>query len=136
MSPALFQAAALAVLYFHFAVVVFNVFWLVIVPIGAWQEWPFVRNYWWRAVHLLALALVAVQAVAGRLCFLTTIQDYLQTRAGGSIQPSSLLTRLVERAVFWPLPDWIFAPLYLLALTWAAILWITVPPVRASVRKT
>lgn len=73
MSPAPFRTAALAVLYFHFAVVVFNLFWLVIVPIGAWQEWPFVRNYWWRAVHLLALVLVAIQAALGRLCFLTTI---------------------------------------------------------------
>ena|SRR5579863_2375697 len=128
-SPAPFRTAALAILYFHFAVVVFNVFWLAVVPIGAWQRWSFVRNYWWRSTHILTLIIVAAQAVAGRLCFLTTLQDYFQGRAGGNTAPPSLLTRAVARVVFWPLPDWVFAPLYVLALACAAVLWITVPPV-------
>jgi hypothetical protein len=129
-SPAAYQTAALAILYFHFAVVVFNVFWLVAVPIGAWLEWRFVRNYRWRIAHIAALILVAAQAVAGRLCFLTIMQDYLQGRAGGQIGPPSLLTRIVTRAIYWPLPDWVFAPLYVLALVFAVLLWIFVPPRR------
>ena len=125
-----YETAALAVLYFHFAVVVFNVFWLAAVPLGAWLGWPFVRNYWWRAAHIAALILVAAQAVAGRLCFLTILQDYLQGRAG-DVSPPSLITRIVMRAIYWPLPDWVFAPLYVLALVLAALLWICVPPRRA-----
>ncbi len=125
----LFRKAALATLYVHFVVVMFNIFWLIVVPVGAWQAWRFVHNYWWRLVHLLALMLVAAQTLAGRLCFLTSFQDYLQGQSGAPMEPPSLLTRVVARAVFWPLPDWVFAPLYVLALAFAAILWIAVPPV-------
>ena len=129
-SPAALRTTALAILYFHFAVVLFNVFWLVAIPIGAWLGWRFVRNYWWRIAHLAALILVAAQAVAGRLCFLTIIQNYLQGRAGGEMGAPSLLTRIVTHAIYWPLPDWAFAPLYVLALVFAASLWIFVPPRR------
>jgi hypothetical protein len=129
-SPAALRTAALAVLYFHFAVVAFNLFWLIVVPIGGWLGWRFVRNYWWRIAHIAALILVAAQAVAGRLCFLTIIQADLQGRAGGGIGAPSLLTRIVTRAIYWPLPDWVFAPLYVLALVFAALLWISVPPRR------
>jgi len=128
-SPASYETAALAALYFHFAVVLFNVFWLIAVPVGGWLGWRFVRNYWWRAAHIAVLILVAAQAVAGRLCFLTILQNNLQGRAG-DITPPSLTTRIVTRAIYWPLPDWAFAPLYVLALVWAALLWIYVPPRR------
>jgi len=128
-SPASHEMAALAVLYFHFAVVLFNLFWLIAVPVGGWLGWRFVRNYWWRAAHIAVLILVAAQAVAGRLCFLTILQNNLHGRAG-DITPPSLLTRIVTRAIYWPLPGWAFAPLYVLALVWAALLWIYVPPRR------
>ena len=116
-------------LYFHFAVVLFNVFWLVAVPLGAWFGWPFVRSFRWRIIHLAALVAVAAQAAVGRLCFLTILQNDLQAASCGAARPS-LLTRIVMDAIYWPLPDWVFAPLYMLALAFATILWITVPPRR------
>lgn len=127
--------AAWAVLYFHFAVVLFNVFWLIAVPLGAWLGRDFVRSFRWRIVHLVALVTVAAQAAAGRLCFLTIVQNDLQA-AGGGAAPPSLLTRLIIRAIYWPLPDWAFAPLYVLALAFAAFLWFAVPPRRPRHMKT
>lgn len=128
--PTVLHSAAFAVLYFHFAVVLFNVFWLVAVPLGTWLGWAFVRSFGWRIVHLAALVVVAVQAVAGRLCFLTIIQNNLQAASGGATPPS-LPARIVMDAIYWPLPDWVFAPLYVLALGFAAFLWFAVPPRRA-----
>jgi hypothetical protein len=128
-SPAALHVAALAVLYFHFAVVLFNVFWLVAVPLGAWFGWSFVRSFRWRILHLAALVVVAAQAAAGRLCFLTILQNNLQTASGGATPPS-FATRIVMDAIYWPLPDWVFAPLYVLALAFAAFLWFVVPPRR------
>lgn len=127
--PTTLQFAGLAVLYLHLAVVLFNVFWLVAVPLGAWFGWTFVRSFRWRIIHLAALVVVAAQAAAGRLCFLTILQNDLQAASGGATQPS-LPTRIVMDAIYWPLPDWAFTPVYILALAFAAILWITVPPRR------
>jgi len=130
MSQALLRALASTVLYVHFAVILFNIFWLVVVPLGAWRGWIFVRSFRWRAAHLIVLALVAGQAIAGALCFLTIWQNELLRAAGGPPGNASLIDRLVTRAVFWPLPMWAFVVLYLAVLAYAAALWWLIPPNR------
>ena len=127
-----FRFAANAVLYLHFAVVLFNIFWLAAVPLGAWRGWEFVRSFWWRAAHLASLAVVALQVLLGRLCFLTDLQDYFTQRAGGLDADPSLLTRVVTQAVYWPLPPWSFLVLYVLAAGFAVLLWFAVPPRRRA----
>ena len=119
----------MAVLYFHVAVVVFNVFWLVAVPVGAWFGWSFIRSFRWRIIHLAVLVIVAVQAAAGRLCFLTIFQNEFQAASGTNARPS-LLTRIAMNAIYWPLPGWVFAPLYVLGFAFAVFLWFAVPPRR------
>jgi Protein of Unknown function (DUF2784) len=128
MNAALFRTLAGTVLYAHFAVILFNVFWLVAVPLGAWRDWAFVRNFGWRAAHLISLAVVALQAAAGSLCFLTIWQNDLLIAAGGPPEKVSMIERLVMRAVFWPLPMWAFIVLYVVALVYAVALWWVVPP--------
>ncbi|HEV2583307.1 MAG TPA: DUF2784 family protein, partial [Ktedonobacteraceae bacterium] len=60
MSP---QALATAILAVHLGVVLFNVGGLVLVPLGAWLGWRWVRNFWLRVLHVLSLAVVAAQAL-------------------------------------------------------------------------
>lgn len=116
------------VLALHVAIILFNVFGLVAIPLGAWRGWRFVRVVWWRLLHLLALAVVAGQAATGRVCFLTLLQDALLGQPG---QRPPLIMRWVNRAVFWPLPLWFFAVLYGLVLFYALALWWWVPPRRS-----
>ena len=80
---ALYLALADLVLLLHFAVVLFNLFGIVVIPLGAWRGWRFVRTFWWRALHLGTLAVVALQAAGGRLCFLTTWHAALVQMSGG-----------------------------------------------------
>ena len=56
-----------AVLAVHVAIILFNMFGLVAVPVGAIRDWRFVHIRWWRVLHVLSLAAVAAQALAGRL---------------------------------------------------------------------
>ncbi len=128
MSPELLRAAASAVLYLHFAVVVFNVFWIVAIPLGALRGWTFIRSYSWRVMHLIVLAVVALQAVVGALCFLTTWQNALLRAAGGPAEQPSPIETLVTRLVFWPLPLWAFVVLYAAAFAYAIAMWWLVPP--------
>ena len=129
MPPPL-SALARLVLYLHLGVIVFNLFWLVAIPLGAWRGWSFVRSFGWRALHLASLAVVALQAALGRLCFLTIWQEELTAAAGDTGKPS-LIDELVTKAVFWPLPAWVFVVLYLAVLVYAALLWFLVPPRRS-----
>jgi hypothetical protein len=124
-------SASHAVLALHLAIINFNLFGLVVIPIGGWLGWRFVRRRRWRLLHLLSLAAVALQAVAGRACILTIWQDQLSGRGDG--QPP-LIMRLVNRMVFWSVPIWAFAILYLCVLLYALLLWRIVPPARSGAR--
>jgi len=126
------QFLATAILLAHLAVVAFNVFGLVAVPAGKWLDWPFVRGYWWRLAHLLALAAVALQALLGRACFLTIWEDALRSGAG---EPPPLIATWVNSILYWPLPLWVFAAIYVAVFAYALLLWRWVPPRRASARR-
>jgi hypothetical protein len=130
MSPELLRTGASAVLYLHFAVVVFNVFWIVAIPLGAWRGWTFVRSFWWRGAHVIVLAVVALQAVVGALCFLTLWQSALLRAAGSSVGEPSLIETIVTRLIFWPLPLWAFVVIYVAAFAYTLTMWWLVPPHR------
>jgi len=118
-----------AVLGAHLAVIAFNVAGLVVIPLGARLGWRLVRLRWLRLLHLASLAVVALQAVMGRACFLTIWQAAL---AGGRAEP--LIMRWVNSMIYWPLPAWVFSALYLAVFAYVVALWWFVPP-RARVRK-
>ena len=115
-----------AVLAAHVAVILFNLFGLVAVPIGAVCGWHFVHIRWWRLLHVASLAVVAVQATLGRACILTLWQARLE----GSGTAAPLLMRWVEGLVYWRLPLWVFAALYVVVFGYALALLRLVPPRR------
>ena len=121
-------AAAAAILWIHVGVIAFNVFGLVAIPLGAWRAWTFVRVFWWRALHLGALGIVALQAVLGQACFLTIWESDLLAHAGQAASNAPLIERWVSRIIFWPFPLWVFAVLYIGVCIYSLLLWWLVPP--------
>ena len=122
------MTAGQLVLAVHLAVIGFNLFGLVAIPLGAALGWGWVRILWWRALHLASLAVVALQALLGRACFLTDWQDVLT--GGGAHDP--LIMRWVNGLIFWPLPMWAFTAAYVAVFAYVVGLWRFVPPRRAA----
>src|SRR5437763_3684020 len=118
------HALAQAILAVHLAVIAFNVLGLAAIPLGAALRWTWVRVRWWRVLHIASWAVVALQAALGRACFLTIWQDEL---TGAAAQPP-LIERWVERAIYWPLPIWVFGVIYLALFAAVVALWRVVPP--------
>ena len=118
------RALAWIVLGIHLAVIAFNVAGLVLIPLGAWRHWRWVRGFWWRLAHLLILGAVAAQALAGRACFLTLWQAGLT----GEGRPQPLIASWIDQAIYWPLPLWFFTALYIAVWLYVAFLWWRVPP--------
>ncbi len=118
-------ALADAVLAVHVAVILFNVFGMVAIPAGGWFGWRWVHVLWWRALHVAMLAMVALQALMGRACFLTLWQASL---LGDGASRAPLIVHWVGRLVFWPLPVWVFAVLYVTVFLYVIALWWLVPP--------
>jgi hypothetical protein len=129
MERQLLSILASTVLVIHLGVILFNVFGLVAIPLGAWRGWRFVRVFWWRALHIAVLAVVALQALLDRACFLTLWQYALRQGAGEAASPAPLIESWVNRLIFWPLPLWFFAALYVGVWIYTLLLWRLVPPV-------
>jgi hypothetical protein len=124
MSPAVDLWLAEGVLAVHFAVIAFNLFGLVAIPVGAWRGWAWVRAPLWRWAHVASLGVVALQALAGRACFLTLWQDALTGRPDGE----PLIMRLVNSLIFWPLPAWVFTAAYAALFVYTLALLRLAPP--------
>ena len=115
-----------ALLVVHFAIAAFIAGGLVLVWIGAAAGWGWVRNPWFRYVHLAAIVLVALEGVAGYACPLTVWEDLMR----GGLRPESFVGRWVYAALYYRAPEWVFAALY---VAWAAATLATlklVPPTR------
>ncbi|MDD2751081.1 DUF2784 domain-containing protein [Acidithiobacillus sp.] len=128
MSLATDLLLAQTILVIHLAVITFNIFGLVVIPIGAWRGWPWVRIFWWRALHLGALFVVAIQAVLGRACFLTIWQSQLQQAAGEQGYQQPFIQTWIDHLLFWNLPILFFSTIYVLVWIYVLFLWWRVPP--------
>jgi hypothetical protein len=92
----------------HFAVAAFIVLGLILVWIGAAAGWVWVRNPWFRYLHLAAIAFVAAEALLGIACPLTIWEDLLR----GGARPETFVGRWVYRLLYYQAPDWVFTAIY------------------------
>ena len=127
-----YQAFANAVLLLHFAVVIFVVLGLPAIVLGNWRGWDWANNMWWRLAHLLAIAVVILQAWVGQYCGLTVLESMLRERAGQVGYQRTFIEYWVQRLLYYEGPLWIFALVYTIFGALVACAWWRYPP---SVRR-
>jgi hypothetical protein len=96
----------------HFSCVLFVVGGLLLVLVGQWRGWRWIRNFWFRCLHLLAIALVVVQAWMGVVCPLTSLENALRQRAGEATYPGSFIAYWVHDMLFVDAAPWVFTLVY------------------------
>jgi len=126
MDPAL---AADLILILHAGFIAFVVLGLVLTLIGACLGWRWVRNFWFRIAHLLAILVVALQAWLGWLCPLTEWEAELRVAANGRPYPEEgFIAYWLHELIYYDFPFWAFTLAYtLFALAVLATL-IFLPP--------
>jgi hypothetical protein len=123
------QPLADLILALHFAYVLFVVGGLALVWVGAWRGWRWVRNVWFRVLHVIAIGLVAIEALIGLACPLTVLEDWLRSGTG----PHAGFVQLwLQELLYWDFPGWVFTLAYLLFAALAALTYVAFPPVRRS----
>jgi polyferredoxin len=116
-----------AILIVHFLIAAFIVVGLLAVWLGAGLGWRWVRNPWFRWLHLGAIAFVAAEAVLGIACPLTVWEDMLR----GGVRAESFIARWVQALLFYRAPEWVFTAAYL-AWTAATLFTLWLVPPRAN----
>jgi hypothetical protein len=113
---------------FHACYVGFVVLGLVAILAGIVFRWGWVRNFWFRAVHLLMIGIVVGEALAGVPCPLTVWEKQLRTQAGQASYAGDFLGYWAHRLIFYRAEPWVFTLIY--ALFGLAVLaaFVLAPP--------
>jgi hypothetical protein len=88
----------------HLAYVLFVVVGLAAILLGAVLGWRWIRNFWFRALHFLMIAVVVAESLGGVLCPLTSWEDRLRELAGEPNEPGSFIGRFAENILFLDIP--------------------------------
>lgn len=108
----LFLLAADAILVIHLLFVVFVIAGLVMIFIGKVLSWRWVRNPWFRLLHLIAIGVVVTQSWFGVVCPLTTLEMSLRSKAGDSVYVGTFVSHWMDSILYFQAPWWVFAVCY------------------------
>ncbi len=114
-----------AILVLHAVLVLFNVGALPVIWVGYFRGWAFVRNFYFRIVHLLLVGVVAAEAMFGLMCPLTTWEAAL--RSEPQLQ-EGFIPYWIHRLLFYDAPACVFTVAYFLFLLLVAATFYWVRP--------
>jgi len=127
----LYKLAADVVVVIHAGYVSFVIFGQLAVLIGILCRWEWVRNARFRWLHLIAISIVVVEALLGIVCPLTTLEDWLRTRAGQSGHRGDFVGHWVHELLFYDAPAWMFTLVYTAFGLVVVATFVVVPPRRS-----
>jgi len=96
------------VLVTHVAFVIFIVVGLLLIVCGGFRGWKWIRNPWFRALHLAGIGLVVVQSWLGLDCPLTTLEMSLRERAGDATYNTTFIAHWLQKCLYYEAPQWVF----------------------------
>ena len=123
---AVYLILADSLLVLHVAFVAYVVLGLLMIYLGHFLNWSWVRNLWFRVTHLIAIGIVVVQSWLGVICPLTTWEMALRSRAGDASYEGSFIQHWLHAILYFSAPEWVFILSYsvfggLVLLSWFII---------------
>jgi len=119
-----------AILIFHFLFVLFVAGGLPAIWIGVWLKLDFVRNIWFRIIHLAAILFVVGESLFGIVCPLTIWEDNLRQLESDN----SFIQRWLHHILFYELPEGLLTTAYLLFAILIVATFLLIPPCRRNTR--
>ena len=129
-TESLYLLAADLILIAHVLFVAFVVIGLLAIYAGHWLSWRWVRNYWFRVLHLSAIAIVVFLSWTSLVCPLTTWEMQLRGKAGGETYEGAFIQHWLETILYYEAPGWVFVACYTLFGALVVGTWFIVPPKR------
>lgn len=109
-----YRFAADAVLVSHVSYVAFVLVGFVLTVIGILARWNWVRNAWFRGLHLAAILLVVAESLLGIICPLTIWESQLRERAGQTAYRGDFIAQWLHDLLFLDAEPWVFTAGYTL----------------------
>ena len=124
----IYQFLADTALIIHVSFVVSVISALIMTVIGGYLKWSWVRNWWFRLIHLASIGFVVVQSWFGLVCPLTTLEMWLREQSNGEQYVGSFIQYWLHRILYYQAPDWVFALIYTIFGLLVVVAWLKFPP--------
>lgn len=128
MTSTHYLLAADVLLVLHVLIVLLLVGGLALIIAGGALHWQWVRHRWFRVLHLVAIGVVVLQTLLGRLCPLTIWEQALRAKAETATYAGSFITHWLSELLYYNAPAWTFTLGYLLFGLLVLWTWFKVPP--------
>ncbi len=123
-----YRLAADVTVLVHMAYVLFVIFGFLLTLIGCLMGWQWIRNPWFRGIHLAMILIVVAEAWLGITCPLTTWEHQLREQAGGQSYQGAFVANLVHDWLFFDAPPWVFTVIYSLFGGGVLLTFLVAPP--------
>ncbi len=123
-----YRLLADAIVVVHLVYVAFVVLGMAAILAGIVRRWAWVRNFWFRTVHLLMIAVVVVESLCGILCPLTDWEDRLRDASGSPNEPGTFIGRWAHDLLFIDLPPWVMTVCYVVFGLAVLLAFLLAPP--------
>ena len=120
----------------HALFVAFVVLGLVAILLGGYWRWNWVRNLWFRLIHLVAIGIVIAESWFGMVCPLTEWENRSREAAGGKAYTSSFIQHWVHEILFYDFAPWVFTVAYTAFGILVLVAWLIVPPTHSRNNKS
>lgn len=122
------QSLADVILIVHACFIAFVVGGLVLVSTGWIFRWSWIRNFWFRFAHLLAIGIVVAEAWFGMICPLTDWESFLREQGGHSGYSGNFIQYWLQKFIFYDFPPWVFTAAYTIFGALVLLTWLLAPP--------
>ena len=112
------------VLLFHFSIFLFMILSFILIPLGYHKKWKWVKNKYYRLIHLILMGIIFIETILGFMCPLTILENFLRN----DIEINNKITQIIHQIMYWDLPTYQFIILYLLSLLYLIFLWFFFKP--------
>lgn len=122
-----FLADGVVIVHFLYALTIIG--GLVVIYVGGFLKWHFVKNPTFRLIHLTMIMIVAFESIFHIECPLTYIEYQLLNLAKLHYQNTPFIAGFINRILFWNLPNEFFDILYI-ALALIILLSFIIVPIK------
>ena len=120
--------AADAILFTHLCYVGYVIIGLLLILLGWWRDWSWVRNPWFRATHLIAILIVAFSAWFHIDCPLTVLENDLRAQGGDVGYSGSFMAHWMSEILFYEASPMAFTISYSMFGLLVIGTWVLVRP--------
>jgi hypothetical protein len=123
-----YGSVANVILVLHVSYVSFVVLGLLLIWLGIACRWNWIRNPWFRGIHLTMILIVVLESWIGMTCPLTTWENWFRKQAGQNLYDGDFIAIWLHDLIFLELPQWAFTVGYsFFGLAVVATLWLAPP---------